>query len=144
MLANAPSPVRERPSSVTQLRRSVPARIDRALEEPFDDLQLVVVAVREDLPHRCVHPRVEPRHLPAASRFEAKQDTTPIDRVALACDPRAALETVDDPRRCRRVERAAGCQHARAERAAVLDHVQRVEVDVAQPKPGSNTVVEQR
>src|SRR6266511_1714809 len=64
--------------------------------------------------------------------------------VAVAGDPAAALESVQDAGDGRGVQASASGQGAGAERAVAVDEVQAVQVDVIEVEMGADVVIEQR
>ena len=86
--------------------------------------------------HRRVHPGREAEHLCAPAAHRLDDDAAAVGRGAVARDPAAEFEPVDDAGHGGGVEAGASCQCARAERAVTVEEIQAIQVsalEVATP-----------
>src|SRR6266487_2249052 len=117
-----------------------------AAQEVGDELELGVGVAGEERIHRGIHPGVQAVQLLAPVGQGADGDGAAIGGVgvAVAGDPAAALESVQDAGDGRGVQASASGQGAGAERAVAVDEVQAVQVDVIEVEMGADVVIEQR
>src|SRR6266568_6428488 len=102
-----------------------PAGVGCAAQEAVEELEFLVVIVRADLVHRGVHPgvdEVEAEDLRAAAGRYPQDDTAAVGGVAVAVDPAAAFEPVQDAGQGGGVQSGPLGQGARAERARSEEH----------------------
>src|SRR6266498_2299715 len=127
-----------------QLVGGVSSGVGGAAQEVGEQFELGVGVAGAELVHRGVHPRVQADQLGAAVAQRADDDGAAVVRVALAGDPAAAFEPVEDAGHGGGVQPGASGQGAGAERAVAVDELQAVQVDVFEVSVGADVVVEQR
>src|SRR2546421_3755822 len=97
-------------------------------QEVGDRLELLVGVVVEDAVHDGVHRGVEAVQLTPAFGQRAELDAAAVGGAALADDPAAALEPVEDAGQGGRVQAGAPAEGARADPGVPADLVEALEV----------------
>ncbi len=105
-----------------------------ALEEVGEYFELGYPVAGAELVNRGVHPGVEAEQLGVAVPQGPDDDGSAVGRVALAGDPAAAFEPVEDAGDGGRVQPGPAGEGGGAERAVAGDEVEAVEVDVVEPE----------
>ena len=132
-----------RGSACIELFHGGPAGVGRAAQEAGDELKFAVLITRADPRHCRVHPGREAEHLRAPAAHRLDDDAAAVGRVAVARDPAAAFEPVDDAGHGGGVEAGASCQCARAERAVTVDEVKALQVGALEIEVPADAVAEQ-
>src|SRR5215471_14257725 len=119
------------------------AGVGGAAQEPGDELEVVAGIVGADLRELGVHPGSEPQDVRAAAGYRLEDDAAAVGRIALAQDPAAALEAVDDAGHGGGVEAGQPGQRARAERAVPVDEIKALQVGALEVEMPADALVEQ-
>jgi hypothetical protein len=101
------------------------------VEEVGEQLELVVAVAGAELVHRGVHPRVEAEQLGVAVAECADDDGAAVAGVALAGDPAAAFQPVQDAGDGGGVQPGVSCEGAGVEGTVAVDELEAVQVGAA-------------
>ena len=132
-----------RGSACIELFHGGAAGVGCAAQEAGDELKFVVLIARADLVHCRVHSRVEAEYLRGPVAQGPEDDAAAVGGVAVAGDPAAAFEPVEDAGHGGGLEDGAPRQHARAERAVAVDEVKALQAGALEVEMVPDLVVEQ-
>jgi len=116
----------------------------RPVQEVHDRVELIVAVPAQDVSHPGVHP-VELRvDLTLPLWWSRQCYGTPVFRSTIASHPTALLQPVEHAGHRGQVHAQASRQSARADRAISRDDIEAIEVQIPQPDPLTDPVIQNR